>query len=122
MNLDWKWPEGFTPLTGSRSMMNIDARSSDNISRWQSEDQLTVTATIQQPTSLVKFSEPASSLSTGNQVKLGDKLTNTYSPCRAGRDATFKDKEIETVSGATLGCVVGGGSLQGSESSVVTLA
>ena len=112
MNLDWKWPEGFTPLTGSRSMVNLDEHSSHNIARWQSEDLVTDTIPIQQqqqqPTSLVEFSEPASSLPMENQVKLGNKLTNTYYQCRAGRDATFKDRSIETATGATLGCVVGG--------------
>ena len=39
---------------------------------------------------------------------MGNKLTNTYYQCRAGRDATFKDRSIETATGATLGCVVGG--------------
>ena len=113
MNLDWKWPEGFTPLTGLRSMVNLDEHSSHNIARWQSEDLVTDTIPIQQqqqqPTSLVEFSEPASSLPMENQVKLGNKLTNTYYQCRAGRDATFKDRSIETATGATLGCVVGGG-------------
>ena len=29
MNCDWKWPEGFTPLTGSRSMVNLNELETD---------------------------------------------------------------------------------------------
>ena len=29
MNYDWKWPEGFLPLAGSRSMVNLHELEAD---------------------------------------------------------------------------------------------
>ena len=42
MNHNWKWPVGFTPLSGSRSMVNLqeDAETGDAATRWQSQHQL----------------------------------------------------------------------------------
>ena len=46
--------------------------------------------------------------STIEQVKDNTKLSGTYYQCRAGRDATFLDRAIETATSSTLGCTVGG--------------
>ena len=105
MNLDWKWPEGFTLLTGSRSMVNLHM-----------QDKITTDETIPQSESSMALVEMRGETSTdpdNNKVKLDEnmpKMSSTYYQCRAGRDANFRDRAVEIANIRELGHVVGGGS------------
>ena len=99
MNHNWKWPVGFTPLSGSRSMVKLqeDAETGDAATRWQSQHQLQERS-VALPSiddQLLEVTDSGSA-STAEQVKENTKLSGTYYQCRAGRDATFLDRAIET--------------------------
>ena len=99
MNHNWKWPVGFTPLSGSRSMVNLqeDAETGDAATRWQSQHQLQERS-VALPSiddQLLEVTDSGSA-STAEQVKENTKLSGTYYQCRVGRDATFLDRAIET--------------------------
>ena len=96
MNYDWKWPEGFLPLSGSRSMVNLNKLEADT--------RVDVLSRRESTTALVDMRpvlESGSSDET-DQVKFvvppKTKMTSTYYQCRAGRDANFRDKAVEIAS------------------------
>ena len=103
MNLDWKWPEGFTPLTGSRSMVNLH----------QPEETATPEPLPRSESSmaLVEMREGTSPHPDNDKVKLDERvisMSSTYYQCRGGRDANFRDKAVELANTMELGHVVGG--------------
>ena len=107
MNFNWKWPEGFTPLTGSRSMVNLHEEEEDTrvIARSESTAALVDMTPVQSSSS----ADPAH---LEDQVKSAHsipKMSSSYFQCRAGRDASFMDKAVEIANTAELGVVVGGG-------------
>ena len=99
MNLDWKWPEGFVPLTGSRSMVNLSlagTSTDDKISRSESSR------------ALVEMVDTSDNVEK-EQVRLAEnRMSSTYYQCRAGRDANFMDKAVEIANKTALGQMVGG--------------
>ena len=107
MNFDWKWPEGFTPLTGSRSLVNLNTAglaSTDN-SIPRSESSM----------ALVEMGTTADTATTDTDTAESDKvkldtsrMSSTYYQCRAGRDAHFLNKAVEIANKTELGHVVGG--------------
>ena len=103
MNLDWKGPEGFTPLTGSRSMVNLhmpeESTPAEKILRSESS------------MALVEMRGETSIDPDNDKVKLDDnapKMSSTYYQCRVGRDANFRDRAVEIANIRELGHVVGG--------------
>ena len=115
MNLDWKWPVGFTPLSGSRSMVDLAANSGVlrwvTLDRWHSSeiDQLRLPSPAPSNGDLVEMTPTPVATAEMDQVKLvGSKLPNTYFQCRAGRDASFQDNAIESATKNSVGNVVGG--------------
>ena len=100
MNLDWKWPEGFVPLTGSRSMVNLSSAGGTG-----TEDKITRSESSM---ALVEMVDTTNS-GEKEQVKLAEsRMSSTYYQCRAGRDANFMDKAVEIANKTALGQMVGG--------------
>ena len=106
MNYDWKWPEGFTPLTGSRSMVNLNELETDTRVDVVTRSESTTALVDMRP---VQSSSSSISEDGDDQVKQTcPKMSSTYYQCRAGRDASFRDKAVEIANTAELGHVVGG--------------
>ena len=87
MNLDWKWPVGFTPLTGSRSMVNLH----------QPEETATPETLPRSESSmaLVEMREGTSPHPDNDKVKLEEKeysMSSTYYQCRGGGTLTSETK------------------------------
>ena len=103
MNLDWKWPEGFTPLTGSRSMINLHQPEENSLAEPMHRSESSM--------ALVEMGVGSSESTDNNKVKLDGKelgMSSTYYQCRGGRDANFRDKAVELANTRELGHVVGG--------------
>ena len=81
MNYDWKLPEGFTPLTGSRSMVNLNELETDT--------RVDVVVRSESTAALVDMRlVQSSSFEDGeDQVKQAchnTKMSSMYYQCRAG--------------------------------------
>ena len=106
MNHDWKWPEGFLPLSGSRSMVNLNELEADTRVDVLSRSESTAALVDMRPVLESGSSDEP------DQVKFDvlpkTKMTSTYYQCRAVRDANFRDKAVEIANKTELGHVVGG--------------
>ena len=82
MNYDWKWPEGFTPLTGSRSMVNLHELETDTRADVVTRSESTTALVDMRP---VQSSSSNISEDGDDQVKQTcPKMSSTYYQCRAG--------------------------------------